>query len=1086
MRSRSTSAEPIGAALTAEGPTSVGERSLFGLTQAEAAARLSAIGPNRIVAKERLAWFKRLMALLADPMAIMLGGASVLYFLLGDTTDGIIMAAALAPVLGVDVFLEARSSAALAKLAQALRPLAHVIRDGAPKTVPTEALVPGDLLALEEGDVVHADGVVREASNLALDESSLTGESEPQAKHASLGTDAPEERQQVFAGSLVLAGKGSVEVVCTGPKTRFGHIAQLMVVASAAKTPLQRRTGKLVRWLSVVALVVATAVSALELLRGQSWQHALLIAISLAMAAIPEEYPLVLTLFLSVGAFRLGKLGVLVRRLASVETLGSTTVICTDKTGTLTAGTFVLDETVCLTPALSQATLLELAVLACEPAPVDPMERAIDHYAAAHGVDPLAVRTAWQLAEDNDFDAVGKHMSHGYRSADGTRARVAAKGALEGILEHCTVTPEERKRAEAENARLAGAGMRVLALAMKEGASLSGTRATDEADLTLVGLLGYRDPLRPEVPAAVAECRAAGIDLKMITGDHALTARAIAEAAGFARAEAVVTGAELEKLEPEAFAQKVRDAALFARISPAQKHAIVAALKASGEVVAMTGDGINDAPALRLSDIGISMGKRGTEVARASSDLVLLDDNFASIVATVREGRHIFHNLQAAFLYILAFHVPVVSLAFLAPALGMPPLLMPVHLVWLELIIHPVSAVVFQTEPAPAGLMLAPPRPPKAPLLPRAAALRSVLAGLTLTFAVTWLYVARQGQGEVAARSLAWATLLLGYQVLVLVEWGALRGKGSTVLPHKPVVWALWSVCGASLPVAMAIGPLARALRLQQLSLRDWGVALGVALAATAWRAPLDRFRPVRPERRRPPIALGGASGSLVAVSLCLLSAVGCGHPITASGGPPKNAAAPSAGCIGDAPLDEEVQQVQFIEGAGHVPMRDQPELFASLVSGYLDSPAPPKHSPKPPNASTRVGRCEGQENLILEGDYARIEVHDCKHIWLNRVRAKQILIKDSEGRIDNSEVSAGMTVEKSELALTGGELRGHVALEASESKLDIAGVEIVGDALAVRIREKSDIVFSVTPLKSPKNDRIFHGGAAYDAGSEL
>jgi len=816
-----------------------------GLTTAEATARLASIGPNRIVARERLSGLKRLLALIADPMALMLGGASLLYFLLGKISDGVVMAAALVPVLGVDVFLAARSHAALARLAQALAPSALVLRDGAWRTVPTESLVPGDLVALQEGDVVHADGEVRQAANLALDESSLTGESEPQAKRPRVDQGASEPAQQVFAGSLVLAGQGLVEVVSTGPRTRFGDIAALVAGADTTTTPLQRRTGRLVSWLSVVAIGVATGVMILGLVRGQSWKHALLDAISLAMAAIPEEYPLVLTLFLSVGAWRLGRRGVLVRRLASVETLGSTTVICTDKTGTLTAGQFVLDETLRLAPTITEADLLTLAVLACEPAPVDPMERAIDVRAIAAGVDPAAVRAAWRLTRDNDFDPIGKHMSHGWTAVDGTRARVAAKGALEGILEHCDATPDERQRAEAANARMAGAGLRVLAVAVKESAALTAARVTDETGLSLVGLLGYRDPLRPEVRAAVAECRAAGIRLKMITGDHPLTARAIADAAGFDHADAVVTGAELAALSPEAFARRVAATTLFARISPAQKHAIVAALRAAGEVVAMTGDGINDAPALRLADIGISMGKRGTEVARAASDLVLLDDDFAAIVATVREGRHIFHNLQAAFLYILAFHVPIVTLALLAPALGLPLLLLPVHLVWLELIIHPVSAVVFQAEPAPPGLMQRPPRPPKAPLLPRAAILRSVLVGGVLTAAVMGLYASRQAEGEDAARSLAWATLLVGYQALVLVEWAALRGKHSAHLPRRPMVWLVWALCGLSLPLALVVPPLARGLHLQPLGARDWAVAVGVALAATLWRAALDRLRPV-------------------------------------------------------------------------------------------------------------------------------------------------------------------------------------------------------------------------------------------------
>jgi len=834
---------------------------LQGLTAKEAAARLVRFGPNLLVARERLVWLKRLIGLVADPMALMLAAAALLYFALGAWSDGVIMAIALIPVLGVDVFLAARSRAALAKLAQAVAPMAQVVREGVSRDIATVDLVPGDVLRLNEGDVVHADGVVRFGANLALDESSLTGESEPQRKQPADVDRAPTQEQQVFAGSLVLAGHGFAEVAATGARTHFGNIATLVAGVDASPSPLQKRTGKLVRVLSAVAVVVAIGVFGLGLAHGAPWQTALLNGISLAMAAIPEEYPLVLTLFLSVGAWRLGRRGLLVRRLASVETLGSTTVICTDKTGTLTAGHFELDETVCLDPTVTEARLLEVAILASEAAPVDPMERAIDVRAAARGVDPVTVRATFRLVCDHDFDPVGKHMSHGWAAVDGNSALVAAKGALEGILVHCTITPAERTRAEQANARLAARGMRVLAVAVKTTPALTKERSRDEAELRLIGLLGYRDPLRPEVRAAVAECREAGISVRMITGDHALTAHAIATAAGFASDSAVATGAELAALAPGAFAEKVARTTVFARISPVQKYAIVAAFQAAGDVVAMTGDGINDAPALRLADIGISMGKRGTEVARAASDLVLLDDNFASIVSTVREGRHIFTNIQAAFLYILAFHVPVVALALCAPALGLPLLLLPVHLVWLELVIHPVSAIVFQAEPAPPGLMQRPPRSPSAPLLPRLAMLRSTAVGVVLTLAVLWLYWSRQANGEDAARSVAWATLLLGYQVLVLVEWAALRGSRSNLLPHRPLVWWVWFGCGASLPLAIMVPPIARVLHLEPISLADWAVALLVAVAATGWRAVLDHLRPITTARQRRRPGRGRAGG---------------------------------------------------------------------------------------------------------------------------------------------------------------------------------------------------------------------------------
>jgi Ca2+-transporting ATPase len=811
----------MGGLRAARGPT--------GLTSAEAAHRLLRFGPNVLVPRRRFEAFRELLGTLADPMALMLGAAAAVSFLIGERRDGIVLLVALLPVLGVDVFLAARSRRALEALAASVAPRALVRRDGRDVETPREEIVPGDVLVLQEGDTLPADGLVVDGANFSLDESSLTGESEPQGKPPGA---------ELSAGSVVLTGHGLGEVTVTGAATRYGKIAALVAEAGTEPTPLQRRTQGMVRRFALVALGVAAAIFALGLLRGMPALKALLSAISFAMAALPEEFPLVFTLFLTLGALRLSKHGVLVRRLASVETLGSTTVICTDKTGTLTTGRFQLHAHVPLGEGVGEDALLVAAVLACEREPADTLEREILAHAEEHGADLGALARSWRLVKDYDFDPRGKHMSHVWEPVAGGPRRIVAKGALEGILEHCAIPDTERRRAEEENAALAAKGVRVLAVAAREGA-LEGPREEDERGLALLGLVGFYDALRPEVPAAVAECRAAGIDVKLVTGDHALTGAAVAAAAGLDTGS-VVTGEEVASLPPEALAARARTAGVFARIRPEEKYAIVEALQRAGETVAMTGDGINDAPALRRADIGVAMGIRGTAAARAAADLVLLRDDFGSLVATVREGRAIYLNIQRAFLYLLAFHVPIVGLALVVPLLGLPLLLAPVHLVWLELIVHPVSALVFEAEPPPPDLMRRPPRRKSEALLPLALAARSLVSGALLAIATLGIYTLRLSGGVPAARGAALATLVLGGVVLVLAERSS---GGRQPLPRNARFWSVVPLVVASVPAALYVPFFARLLQVAAIPAADLALAAALGCAAVGWRW----FAPRRP-----------------------------------------------------------------------------------------------------------------------------------------------------------------------------------------------------------------------------------------------
>ncbi|HJU28156.1 MAG TPA: cation-transporting P-type ATPase, partial [Candidatus Binataceae bacterium] len=743
-------------------------------------------------------------------MALMLGLASALYFWLGDPHEGIVLAIALFPVLGVDVVMEARSRKALKKLASAVAPTAQLIRNGRQIELPSTEIVPGDLLVIREGDIVHADGFVRFAANLSLDESQLTGESEPQEKIPADGDAGANsgEQSRFYAGSLVIAGHGFGEVTSTGESTRFGDIARLIAEADTTATPLQRETSKIARYLVVAAVALAACVFLLRIARNAPPSRAFLYAVSLAMSAVSEEFVLVFSLFLSLGAWRLGKIGVLVRRLASVETLGSTTVICLDKTGTLTAGTYALSRHQTLRRELSDAALLEAAALACERSPQDPIERAIIAHCGSHDVSVDELYSRWSLVHDYSFDPHGKHMSHVWTRTDesGREARIVAKGALEGVLEHCRLTAEERRRAQAANADLAGQGMRILAVAGRvliapsaipesdrannPVCGFSGVRQEDERDLELYGLLAFHDPLRAEVPGAVAECQSASIRLKIITGDHALTAHAVAEAAGIIhRDDLIFTGQDLAQMDKESFERAAREAAIFARVTPGQKYAIVDALVRSGATVAMTGDGINDAPALRRAHIGVAMGRRGTEAARAAASLVLLNDDFSALVATVREGRRVYSNIQRAFRYLIGFKFVLIGLALLAPLSGVPLLLLPVDLVWLELIVHPVSALAFEGDPGGADLMRQPPRDPAAPIIAPGAALRSALSGAILTAAAFALFVIRLHVNEAYARGAAIALVVVGSIFLV---WAELANNRPWLRVPFPRSWRFW------------------------------------------------------------------------------------------------------------------------------------------------------------------------------------------------------------------------------------------------------------------------------------------------------
>jgi P-type Ca2+ transporter type 2C len=661
-----------------------------------------------------------------EPTNLLLLACALLYGLMGEGVDAAILLAFVLGISLLDAVQQQRSSHALAELARLSAPRAHVRREGQDLELATDQVRLGDLLRLEEGDRVAADAAITEAVGLWLDESLLTGESLPVAR-----TD-PGER--VLAGSLVAGGRGWATVVAVAETTELGRLGKSLATVKPPLTRLQRQTRQLTTRLSLAALALCAALAVIQGASSGDWPRALLAALALALAVLPNEIPVVLALFLALGALRLARIGVLARWPAAVESLGSATVLAVDKTGTLTENRMGVQQLLTW-PDLKnwQAGtpleephhhLMELAVLASRGDPVDAMEQAIQRLAADQLEDTEHLHPDWPLEREYPLQSDLLVFSRLWRDGDGG-LQLAAKGAPEAIADLCHLDGERSAALLAAADGLAARGLRVLAVArgldgapQHDGPPAATEPAADAHDYPFepVGFLALADPLRPEVPAAIAMAQAAGVRVVMITGDSPVTARSIADQAGLPPGP-VLSGPELDALTPQALAAGIGAVSVFARVMPQQKLQLVRALQAAGEVVAMTGDGVNDAPALKAADIGVAMGKRGSAVARESADLVLLNDTFSDLVAALELGRRVDANLHRALGYTLAIHLPIAALG-LVPLLlpGQALILLPVHIALLHLVIDPACTVVFEALPATPGLMRQPPRPPEAPL----------------------------------------------------------------------------------------------------------------------------------------------------------------------------------------------------------------------------------------------------------------------------------------------------------------------------------------------------------------------------------
>lgn len=740
-----------------------------GLSKEEAQRVLQQVGYNELAEKKERGVFAFLATVFSEPMFFLLLGAAGLYVLLGNYKEGLVLSLAMVLIIAITFFQKQKSSRALAALKKLSSPRALVLRDNRPERIAGKEVVPGDWLILSAGDRVAADATLLESSGLHADESLLSGESA--AVHKDLLGD-----KRLFAGSLIVSGKGVAVVSATGGLSLLGKIGGSVQAIVPRKTGLQLASALLTRRLLWVGLFLSVmVVLAFYLTRG-GFLNALLIGLSASMAILPEEFPVVLTVFFAIGAWRISQSNVLTRNPSAIESLGAATVLCADKTGTITQnkmelallynGSDWLERSSFNNRPPSFNELVYVSRQASEATSVDPMDSAIINFFNSWSGGDFALSLVKEYPLQDDLLAVTRVLDAG----EGGALVVAAKGAPETIFRLCGLSKEKEAAILQALHTMAERGFRVLGVA-KASVENGGGFPSHQAgfSFSFVGLLGFEDPVRPEMTEAMNSCRSAGVRVVMITGDHPATAKQIAEQIGLGDGR-VVTGGEIALLDDSSLAALVKKEKVFARILPDQKLRLVRAFHVNGEVVAMMGDGVNDAPALKAADIGVAMGRRGTDVAREAADLVLLDDNFYSVVGAIALGRRIYDNLQKAMLYILSIHVPIVGLV-LVPALWptLPILMLPVQIVFLELIIDPVCSVAFESQPAESGVMMRPPRKKEALFFSHRFFMASALHGLLLFLIVlcVYIYCLNAGQSEPASRGAAFATLVLGNLFLI-------------------------------------------------------------------------------------------------------------------------------------------------------------------------------------------------------------------------------------------------------------------------------------------------------------------------------
>ena len=807
-----------------------------GLSQADAARRLARDGPNELPGEGPRGLLLIVREVVTEPMFLLLIAAAGIYVALGDLREALVLCASILIVVVITVLQERRTEQALAKLRDLSSPRALVIRDGREQRIAGREVVTGDIVLLREGDRVPADGVVRSATAMEIDESILTGESLPVTK---------EVASLIGSGTLVVHGFAVALVTATGARSELGRIGHSLKALRPEVTPLFREVRRVVRWVAVGGVLLCILIALLYGATRQDWLGGVLAGITVAMGVLPEEFPVVLTVFLAMGAWRISRANVLTRRMPAVETIGAATVIAVDKTGTLTENRMRLaqiDTTdhlfdlrvpgTALDAAAEQ--LLGTAAAASERDAFDPMEHAIHDGARRHAPDKARALADMTLVREYDLTPELLAVTHVWRGTDTSSLEIHSKGAPETILELCEVPPDRTRELMARVAGYAAEGMRVLGVA--RGTHVDPGRLPDSPrgfDLQLLGFVCLSDPLRPDVPAALAACAQAGIRVVMITGDHPGTAVAIATQAGFDTSTGVLTGTELATMDETRLRERVRNINVYARAKPEHKLRLVQAFKANGEVITMTGDGVNDAPALKAAHVGVAMGQRGTDVAREAASLVLVNDDFGSLVAAVRLGRRVYDNIRHAMIYIVAVHIPIAGLGLIPVLLNWPLLFFPVHVLFLEFVVDPACALVFEADPEDKDIMRRRPRRPEASLFSFAIVFRSVVLGVVSLAVATTVYGFALRETTVEeARTLAFIAVAAGNLALIFVS----RSRSASALdilqrPNR-IFWWISALAVLALTVTVFVPAVAAVFQFSRPPLAATLAVFVVAVSA--------------------------------------------------------------------------------------------------------------------------------------------------------------------------------------------------------------------------------------------------------------
>ncbi|MFH1821759.1 MAG: cation-translocating P-type ATPase [Methanobacteriota archaeon] len=834
-----------------------------GLPEEEAARRLAEEGYNEMPCAEGRGAIKIIFEVVKEPMFLLLIAIGIIYLMLGDFEEAMILMSFVFVIIGITFYQERKTERALEALRHLSSPRALVIRDGKQIRVPGREVVRDDILLLKDGDRVPADGVVLDSMYLLVDESLLTGESAPVRKSTwdgvtEIGRPGGDDRPFVYSGTLVVQGHGYAKVVGTGVNTEMGKIGAALKCIEPEDTLLQKETRNLVRNLALLGLLLSVVVIVAYGVTRGNWLNGMLAGLTLAMAILPEEFPVVLTVFLALGAWRISKKRVLTRRVTALETLGAATVFCVDKTGTLTQNMMTVKkifadgefhdvrDTVSLPEKFHE--VLEFSVLASMKDAFDPMEKAINNLSDRCIANTVHVHGNWDLVKEYILSKELLAMSQVWSSPDGEDYVIASKGAPEAIADLCHLDDERMKEVSKNVAAMVDDGLRVIGVAKAYFKKADLPVRQHDFTFEFLGLLGFEDPARPGVADAIRESHNAGIRVVMITGDYPGTAQHIAKDIGLESSDKLITGLELETMSDDELKERAKSVNIFARVVPEQKLRIVDALKASGEIVAMTGDGVNDAPALKSAHIGIAMGERGTDVAREAASLVLLDDDFSSTVQAVKLGRRIYDNIKKAMVYILTIHVPIAGITLVPVLLNLPLVLLPVHIVFLELIIDPACSIVFEAQPEEPDVMRRPPRDPRKRMFNRRTLGLGILQGLSVLIAVLLVFMFSYygGQGEAEARALTYVTLIIANICLILTNLSWSKNMVSSIRSRNR---ALWLVLGGALLfilLILYIPALRGIFKLAYLHPIDIVFCLAAGIASVLWFEILKLVRPIR------------------------------------------------------------------------------------------------------------------------------------------------------------------------------------------------------------------------------------------------